>query len=528
MHKRKLVWWGTIGLFSILVVLAVACQGPEEDETVNGGAIAQPAGWEGGYLGEETCAVCHSGDFMPDVASMWQQTGHSTMFENIFDRYTENTPYCIACHTVGYDEEIDNGGFDDMARAAGWDPEQENIGSWVQSMGLEGVKESVAGRLINIQCENCHGVGMHQETVSWEAENCMTCHEGGHQGEAYENSKHYTGELVGSADLHTAESSSCAPCHTGQGFVLATIRGEELVYPGDEEAEGPVNMLAPEEQPPIICQACHDPHDATNPHQLRMAPVAVEIPAGVMVDADISATCVACHANKRDVEYKAAFLAGEKSRGVHHNTMSDIFFGVGASDYDGALTFTNSVHTTLVEEGCVQCHMAGSPLDNPGEDGEVGTHDDVVVSAVGDHSFAMSGMWNFTTHEADEEAGELVENVGACMIEGCHAESSITTFNRIAYSDYDGDGTIEGVQDEVQGLLDLLAEQLPQDDEGNVLSSSYSEDTVADAEWPALWNYFLVANDGSLGIHNTAYAVQLLQKTYKQLTGEDVPGATLR
>ena len=28
---------------------------------------------------------------------------------------------------------------------------------------------------------------------------------------------------------------------------------------------------------------------------------------------------------------------------------------------------------------------------------------------------------------------------GACMTEGCHAQGTITTFNRTAYGDYDGD-----------------------------------------------------------------------------------------
>ncbi len=110
------------------------------------------------------------------------------------------------------------------------------------------------------------------------------------------------------------------------------------------------------------------------------------------------------------------------------------------------------------------------------------------------------------------------------MTEGCHGQGTITTFNRTAYGDYDGDGTVEGVQDEVQGLLDILAAELPKDDEGEVVFSA----ATTEAERAAMWNYQLVAKDGTLGIHNTAYAVQVLQKTYQQLTGEDVPGATLR
>lgn len=44
----------------------------------------------------------------------------------------------------------------------------------------------------------------------------------------------------------------------------------------------------------------------------------------------------------------------------------------------------------------------------------------------------------------------------------------------------------------------------------------------------AEWNGKEVENTGSNGVHNTAFTVQVLQKTYKELTGKDVPRATLR
>jgi hypothetical protein len=44
----------------------------------------------------------------------------------------------------------------------------------------------------------------------------------------------------------------------------------------------------------------------------------------------------------------------------------------------------------------------------------------------------------------------------------------------------------------------------------------------------AAWNLFYIANDRSRGIHNTAFAVSVLQRSYRAVTGVDVPGATLR
>jgi hypothetical protein len=51
---------------------------------------------------------------------------------------------------------------------------------------------------------------------------------------------------------------------------------------------------------------------------------------------------------------------------------------------------------------------------------------------------------------------------------------------------------------------------------------------VSNELYQAGYNYFLVYYDGSLGLHNPLFAVQLLQQSYKVLTGEDVPGAEIR
>ncbi len=541
MRKGSLIWYAAILLAAVLAVVVVGCQGEPAAEESEGGVVAAPAGWTGGYLGVDTCEKCHDGSFMPDVVSTWQKTGHATKFEDSFGSYSEARPYCIPCHTTGYDEENDNGGFDDLARAAGWNPAEENIGSWVASQGLEGVQKSAAGRLINIQCENCHGGAtnqegnMHQYSVNWSPNACDACHG---QIDQLQYAAHVTGADVGGGNTHTA-GAHCANCHTGQGYVVNTIRGEEIIYPDAATPDEPANMLPLVAQPVIGCPTCHDPHAATFPEeepledggvkvfskQLR-AWGEVDLPAGVAIDAGVSATCINCHRNKRDVAYHADFIAGKKSRGPHQ-TMADVFYGVGADDFDGALKFTNSIHTTMAEHGCVTCHMAPTPgLDSHADpyDPEQPGH-----NMIGGHSFAMS---------VELEDGTEVENVGvfidgkyaggACMTEGCHATGTVTTYNRTAYGDYDGDGTVEGVQDEVQGLLDILAAELPKNDDGNIPSSGIDKMGLTENQLRALWNYTLINNDGSLGIHNTAFAVQVLQKTYKQLTGEDVPGATLR
>jgi hypothetical protein len=160
----------------------------------------------------------------------------------------------------------------------------------------------------------------------------------------------------------------------------------------------------------------------------------------------------------------------------------------GKSAIDYGMELKSSSHFTAVEKKCVGCHMAKTP-DGPGQN-EVGEHTFKVVSDDG------------------------IENVGACM--PCH---NITTFDFPAKEDFDGDGVVEGVQTEIEGMLTLLAAALPKDEEGNI---NISEGTPA--ERMANYNYTLVAIDGSRGIHNLRYAVDVLRASYKDLTGTEIGG----
>ena len=107
-----------------------------------------------------------------------------------------------------------------------------------------------------------------------------------------------------------------------QGYVVKTTRHQAIVFPDEATPERPATMFLPGDQPKITCATCHDPHALTYPEtedtkvfskQLR-AWGEVDIPAGVTIDAGVSATCVNCHANKRDAQYKADFLAGKKTQ----------------------------------------------------------------------------------------------------------------------------------------------------------------------------------------------------------------------
>ena len=71
------------------------------------------------------------------------------------------------------------------------------------------------------------------------------------------------------------------------------------------------------------------------------------------------------------------------------------------------------------------------------------------------------------------------------------------------------------VQTEVQHLLNDLAVLLPP--VGQAKTSLTIDSTWTQPQLEAAYNYLFVQNDGSLGIHNTAYTVGLLKASIANL-----------
>jgi hypothetical protein len=124
------------------------------------------------------CMACHE-----DQAAAWAETGHATMFARGIDG--ELTPYynadCISCHTTSFNnrEGVDNGGFDDVAAAEGWEfPGTLQEGNWDAT--VENFPQTAS--MANIQCESCHGPGaQHNGDPEWinrglSYATCAQCH----------------------------------------------------------------------------------------------------------------------------------------------------------------------------------------------------------------------------------------------------------------------------------------------------------------------------------------------------------------
>ncbi|HWC60079.1 MAG TPA: hypothetical protein VHC44_10340, partial [Verrucomicrobiae bacterium] len=383
------------------------------------------------YVGVQTCELCHSGGAIAqNMYTPWSQTPHATFFTRAIDgiesdHYSKN---CISCHVLGYDTNTNaiNGGFDDVALTLGWTfPAVLTNGNWA-------ALPSQLKNLSNIQCENCHGPGSEHAAalgntnvsnwprigITFSASTCSQCHDSApnHSKSAeWNNSLHARVTTIPTG----AGRAACARCHTAGGFAQFTDALANNVTYTTNNADTVYN--------PISCQTCHDPHDASNPHQLR-TPQSVLLADGIttVTNAGAGAICMNCHQGRNGSVSNSIFLypkllqtwAGGNAFGPHDNPASDMLEGVNGWTYGKVIP--SSAHRGAVADTCVGCHM------------QTVTNGDPAFLQAGGHT------WNMTYTNS---LGASVDKVDVCI--KCHGPMSSFDMVKI---DYNGDGVIEGVQ----------------------------------------------------------------------------------
>ena len=427
------------------------------------------------------CSPCHSqssGEF-----SEWLATNHATVFPRRVDEtaghFSDN---CLACHTVGYSAAAANNGFDDIASSIGFHVPPNHAGVYDSLLTVAASNDTVKNMLTRagIQCEDCHGpAGAHKASgdpslmaKSWSSEVCAPCHFSSDRhpkGYSWDASAHAR-SMVEGASPEYMDRPTCNKCHTAQGFVNVTIDG-------NPEPSVPSGQKLYADGAAITCQACHDPHNNSNPSQLRRSSVAE--------------ACTGCH------------ITNLSSHGMHHSPQTPMLEGVDAITMTPTLlasgqgnwagwelpgyTYENSTHSSISER-CVECHMANTPTYDP-----TYATPDTLLNKVGGHTFSI-------VYEGGMAPGDTVLNDVGCR--ECHGAGVSLEF-------------VEQSQSSIHALLDTLAALLPQ--------SSGSPRSPLDAaltttiQKAGSYNYYFVANDGSFGVHNHAYAKALLQSSIEQL-----------
>jgi predicted CXXCH cytochrome family protein len=468
------------------------------------------------YLGVEggavSCKTCHENTInsLPAVYNTWINTGHASDTKKAFDGELSSHfgVSCMPCHSTGYNLSAANDGFDDFPFVF---PTVFQPGMYDS---LSVLYPDAMGRA-NIQCEACHGPGsrhlaqIDQSKIdkSVSAEVCNYCHDasGTHHviGDQWKHSGddasefdgrgfeggHAKGEYVIDADRN-----GCSPCHSGSGFIQWIKEGrpvDALGLPAATTVRPPATNIS--------CATCHDPHDATNTHQLRS--VNSQLGDGTLITEDVygtGTTCMTCHRSRRYAKTYANNTNNQSAHyGAHHGPQGDMVVGKNAPDY--GIEFPTSPHGVAGGNACVDCHMVGE---------KVGADNNPLP--FGGHTFNMN----------DAEGNDHVE---AC--EPCHGNIGSSFKDKKYYingnADLDGNGVAEGLQLEVHGLMEELGDMLPHDASGNVSITNTNADSVALTPeiMRAGYVYFWIEEDRSFGIHNPAFTVALLKAAIEEMGG---------
>jgi len=405
-----------------------------------------------GYLGYSdveaglpTCGNCHIGQH-----SEWQGTAHAGAW-NTLQASGNAQEFCEGCHAVG-----------------------EN-GNWVENPDVGWVATGDE-RYQDVQCESCHGPGLEHVTnpdasqplasilVGTDLTNgCGECHQGSHHGYVDEWAESRHGE--GANRPQYREREGCRTCHGGRGALEAWGVDAEYIEKDTNDEFG------------IVCAVCHDPHDATNPGQLRFP---VESP-----DVDIN-LCMKCHQRR-------AVIDPERTRSGPHSPQGPLLLGVDVGWIPPNFQYSNAqIRGTHGSERntklCATCHVNSYEVT----DAITG---DFLLSVKG-HSFEPIPCLDAQGVPDPAADCELTERTfAACTTSGCHGDEAAARSAYIVATT-----RIANLVAELNGLLALVPEtEFVQDDiitlaEGAKFNSSLGAITSSAIHNPFLTEALLTAS----------------------------------
>jgi len=340
----------------------------------------------------------------------------------------------------------------------------------MKKLKLIGFLMILASSLIFIQCtsepipgpagiDGVDGVDGVDGTAS-----CVACHTNSHRSaiiESYYTSDHSVrGYAFNHAGIRGSESGSCAKCHSNEGYIDYVTTGE--LKPSYDSAT------------PIGCTTCHDQHgtfDFENDGQdyaLRtFEPVELTTQPSITIDFEgTSNNCVGCHqplySGPTD-DGEGKYTIYSKYWGVHHGAEAPMVEGVLGKLIPGSVSYPGIGSSThRIGSSCVNCHMGETTENNDGM-----------------HSFKPTAK--------------------ACI--SCHTNGAPTE--------------VAGFNKDFNKLKTLLQEK-------GYIGTGYDElypspNTYSILEAEIIWNYLLLAEDGSMGVHNPEYAKALVKNSLEAL-----------
>lgn len=306
---------------------------------------------------------------------------------------------------------------------------------------------------------------------------CAACHDS--TTDMYAKQVQYMASTHHNGGNFERNGTSCAACHTHEGFI-------------DALAEGTVGQSvasASTHPSPINCRTCHMIHTNydTTDWKLRVTGSTTINLTGDELDLGKGTMCASCH-QPRD-SYTIPSPTGTDSVtisspywGPHHGPQSTILAGLGAAEFSGSVSYPSLAPHTTTDDGCVTCHMA-----------------EPYGAQAGGHTMGTSYQYH----------GHSALNTAGCV--ECHEDTDTL------------EAKVESLHSEIETLVDSLAVLLQ--DVGLAKIDSASGDVsfvggvkVTSAEAAALWNFKTIEEDRSHGVHNPSYTRALLKNTIEALS----------
>ena len=275
---------------------------------------------------------------------------------------------------------------------------------------------------------------------------------------------------------NAAEEAFCVQCHDGGAFALGVMDPAEL------DREWPVST---------DCRACHTGRGAEAIESGEASAPVLSEP----LDIGMGALCANCHRSLGKPE-----LTNEERETPHHSPIIDIYSGEGGLRTDDMQVGSSEGHRE-VDEACVGCHMAD-------------------IDGYPSHTFSVA------------DVGQVC---GGCHDDLESAEGSETP-DVDAQGDYDGSGSNGTFEEEVSGLLNQLDAAITQKADGAKYAVSRGDivfkrgettvtPTITDELYLAVYNHYLISEDNWMGAHNPRFTIDLLQESYRVLSGSALPNA---
>lgn len=507
--------------------------------------------WNGAITGisnlrptSDECTGCHDGQTAPDKFTPWKNSGHAEIFTQNLNAGGHYGESCLPCHTVGFDKDplAVNNGFDDQPNYSTFvaDPAYFSASPDDTRYTKMQTQYPELFKLTNVQCENCHGPNngstlhnngtLDPERITMSADVCGSCH-----GEPlrharfqqWENSAH--GNFAATIDkLRT----SCAGCHTAQGF---------MVYLAQLQNGNPLRTINASGVPtadtslPQTCSVCHDPHaQGTTSGKPNTATVRVEdntpkLPGGfVATGVGRGAICIVCH-NTRNGAGTGAFandtflhMDGDPVFGnltsyaaPHTASQGDVLMGYNAY-FVGFANPTNSQYRSphsLITGACVNCHMEQTPPPALLSYNLSGTN----------HSFKPSITICSNCHPVNQSLGPMLQEKVSSTLEALKASIEAKIVSRQTLTVPSSNiNKLELVESHGAPAVDILfsagtTTEIALNDLPGINIGALGTDDLA----KAVWNLMLIEGDASDGIHNPDFTLAVLGAAKKAV--DDIP-----